>query len=87
MDSQWTLNLKQHPAIDVVKALSEAIEIVSRGEHDPHQAHGRVRGMYDWAQVAERTEHVYNGVMASEPIDLFTRMKRCVDIIFPHFVD
>lgn len=63
---------------DVVRALSEAIDIVSRGEHDPRKAHERVRGMYDWYQVAARTEVVYDTVMKMEPIDLFTRMQRFV---------
>lgn len=63
---------------DVVRALSEAINLISRGEHDPHKAHERVRGMYDWSKIAARTEVVYDGVIASEPIDLFTRMERFV---------
>ncbi|KAF9517807.1 glycosyltransferase family 4 protein [Hydnum rufescens UP504] len=59
---------------DVVRALSEAIYSVMAGKHDPHKAHERVRGMYDWAKIAQRTELVYHGVMSSPERDLWTRI-------------
>ncbi|KDQ09440.1 glycosyltransferase family 4 protein [Botryobasidium botryosum FD-172 SS1] len=65
---------------DVVRALSDAISHVSRGNHDPHKAHERVRGMYDWAHVAERTEVVYRGVLDSEPRELWDRIKRTASL-------
>lgn len=50
---------------DVVRALSTAIKTVKAGKHDPLKAHARIRDMYSWAQVAERTETVYERVMST----------------------
>ncbi|KAG8216346.1 glycosyltransferase family 4 protein [Butyriboletus roseoflavus] len=61
---------------DVFRALSEAIQIVTQGEHDPLEAHARVKRFYDWMRVAERTEAVYSSVVRSEPIDFQTRVRR-----------
>ncbi|KAF8522661.1 transferase [Gautieria morchelliformis] len=61
---------------DVIRALSEAIAIVSMGNHDPLVAHRRVKAFYNWPHVAERTEVVYHSVLASEPRDLWTRMHK-----------
>ncbi|THH18290.1 hypothetical protein EW146_g2663 [Bondarzewia mesenterica] len=66
---------------DVFEAMSEAIRIVSRGEHDPHLAHERIKGFYDWSEVAQRTEVVYQNVMNSESHDLWERIKRQVSNI------
>ncbi|KAF9235599.1 glycosyltransferase family 4 protein [Melanogaster broomeanus] len=65
---------------DVFRALSEAIRIVSQGRHDPVEAHERVKRFYDWMDVAERTEAVYETVIRSEPIDFPTRMQRTMDL-------
>jgi phosphatidylinositol N-acetylglucosaminyltransferase subunit A len=56
--------------------MSEAIHIVSQGQHDPVRAHERVKTFYDWGQVAERTETVYEAVLNSPQIDLWERMQR-----------
>lgn len=61
---------------DVVRAMSEAIELVQAGKHDPLAAHERVRGFYDWKDVGERVERVYENVMKSEPYGFWTRMQR-----------
>uniref|UniRef100_A0A0W0FI47 phosphatidylinositol N-acetylglucosaminyltransferase n=1 Tax=Moniliophthora roreri TaxID=221103 RepID=A0A0W0FI47_MONRR len=61
---------------DVFRAMSEAIQLVSRGEHDPIRAHERIKTFYDWGQVAERTEKVYDAVMKSPQRDLWERMQR-----------
>ncbi|KAJ3729892.1 transferase [Lentinula raphanica] len=61
---------------DVFRAISEAISIVSAGQHDSMKAHERVKTFYDWAQVAERTECVYDMVMKSEQRDLWERISR-----------
>ncbi|KAJ3755963.1 glycosyltransferase family 4 protein [Lentinula raphanica] len=61
---------------DVFRAISEAISIVSAGKHDSMKAHERVKTFYDWAQVAERTECVYDMVMKSEQRDLWERISR-----------
>lgn len=63
--------------LDVFRAMSEAIAHIARGEHDPHRAHQRIRGFYDWGRVAERTEVVYRGVLATPPYPLWTRIQRC----------
>ncbi|KIJ63058.1 glycosyltransferase family 4 protein [Hydnomerulius pinastri MD-312] len=65
---------------DVFRAISEAVHIVSQGNHDPLEAHERVKSFYDWMQVAERTENVYNTVIRSEPIDFWTRVQRTMTL-------
>ncbi|KAK7676349.1 hypothetical protein QCA50_020690 [Cerrena zonata] len=65
---------------DIIRAMKEAIDVISKGKHDPHRAHERVKGFYDWADVTERTEHVYEAVLASEPYDFWTRMYRTLDL-------
>jgi phosphatidylinositol glycan class A protein len=62
--------------LDVFRAMSEAINMVSHGKHDPWNAHGRVKSFYDWSHVAERTEKVYESVVKSEQRDLWTRIQR-----------
>ena len=61
---------------DVVRAISEALEIVAKGMHDPYEAHERIKAFYDWGTVTERTERVYEAVMKSPEMDLVQRMKR-----------
>lgn len=56
--------------------MSEAIAHIAQGEHDPHRAHHRIRGFYDWARVAERTEAVYRGVLETPPYPLWMRIQR-----------
>ncbi|KAF8429481.1 glycosyltransferase family 4 protein [Boletus edulis BED1] len=69
-----------HPHIDVFRALSEAIDIVTRGAHDRLEAHARVTRFYDWAHIAERTEAVYDAVVRSESIDFETRVRRTMSL-------
>lgn len=61
---------------DVVRAMSNAIRIVQAGLHDPQKAHDRVRNFYDWSNVAERVERVYDKVLETPPYDFWTRMRR-----------
>jgi len=65
---------------DVIRAISEAIHIVSQGKHDPMRAHERVRTFYDWVQVTERTERVYDTVLKSKQRDLWERMCRTMQL-------
>ncbi|KAI0694513.1 transferase [Cytidiella melzeri] len=65
---------------DVVRAMSEAIQLVQAGKHDPQAAHQRIRGFYDWPDVAERVERVYDTVMRSEPYDFWTRIQRTLEL-------
>lgn len=61
---------------DVTRALSRAIETIREGRHDPMKAHERVRGMYSWSDVAERTEVVYRRAISSPQRDTFQRLSR-----------
>lgn len=62
--------------IDVVRAISEAVQIVREGKHDPIQAHERIKTFYDWDTVTTRTERVYDTVIRSRQIELWERMQR-----------
>lgn len=62
----------------VFQAMVSAIEFVQAGKHDPHVAHARVRGMYDWTRIAARTEKVYRTVLSMPERSLWERMVRCV---------
>lgn len=65
---------------DVLRALGDAIAIISRGEHDPWKAHERVRDIYSWSDVALRTEKVYKSVIQLPTRDFWTRMNRTVQL-------
>jgi len=67
-------------ADDVFQAMSEAIAYIQEGEHDPNHAHQRIRGFYDWARVADRTEVVYREVLATPPYPLWTRIQRTMGL-------
>lgn len=60
----------------MVRAISEAIEIVTAGKHDPFEAHARIKTFYDWSQIAIRTEKVYQAVMKTPQMELGERMQR-----------
>ncbi|CDZ97278.1 glycosyltransferase family 4 protein [Phaffia rhodozyma] len=65
---------------DVVRALSSAIHRIRAGAYDPFGAHDRVRKMYSWDEVAERTEHVYIGILEDTFIrSTWDRMWRLLD--------
>jgi phosphatidylinositol glycan class A protein len=63
---------------DIIRALSRGIETIKAGRHDPVKAHERVKGMYAWSDVAERTEMVYTNAMASPRKDTYERLSRYV---------
>ncbi|KAJ3546371.1 hypothetical protein NM688_g5522 [Phlebia brevispora] len=65
---------------DVFRAMSEAIRIVQAGQHNPHKAHQRIRGLYDWSEIADRVEKVYSNVLETRPYDFWTRMRRTLDL-------
>lgn len=67
-------------ADDIFRAISEAIQIVSAGQHDPYRAHERIKRFYDWGQVATRTEAVYDGVIKSRQIELWERIRRTMEL-------
>ncbi|KNC45932.1 GlcNAc transferase [Thecamonas trahens ATCC 50062] len=59
---------------DLIARLDEAIAEV----HDvqPYEFHGAVRNMYNWNDVAARTEVVYDKMMSAEPVPLIERFRR-----------
>ncbi|KAI8986691.1 transferase [Trametes punicea] len=65
---------------DVVRAMSEAIELVAAEKHDPFRAHERIKGFYDWKEITKRTEVVYDSVLRSQPYDFWTRLHRTLDL-------
>ncbi|KAI0727454.1 transferase [Fomitopsis betulina] len=65
---------------DVVRAMTEAIDIVSNGQHDPVHAHDRVKEFYDWMSVAERTERVYGNVRHTRPRSFWVRLQRTLEL-------
>jgi len=65
---------------DVVRAISEAIHIIAAGKHDPLKAHERVKGFYNWEDVAVRTEKVYTAVLTSRQMELWERIQRTMDL-------
>jgi phosphatidylinositol N-acetylglucosaminyltransferase subunit A len=48
------------------------------GEHDPFQAHERIKTFYNWEEVTTRTENVYDAILKSRQMDLMQRIQRCV---------
>ncbi|KAG6917608.1 hypothetical protein DXG01_001837 [Tephrocybe rancida] len=65
---------------DVFRAMSEAINLVSAGKHDPQKAHERVKTFYNWEDVATRTEKVYDAVVKSPQMELWERMRRTMQL-------
>jgi hypothetical protein len=67
---------RQKLIIDVIRALTKAIETIKAGRHDPLEAHQRVKGMYAWSDVASRTEAVYQAAISSPRKDIFEILTR-----------
>ncbi len=65
---------------DVFRAISEAIEIIFDGKHNPILAHEWIKTFCAWAQVTERTEVVSDTVVKSRQVELWERMM--VSLIF-----
>lgn len=62
--------------IDVIRALTNAIKKIKLGTHNPYASHERLRKMYSWQDVAERTIKVYDKAMDREELSMFDRMDR-----------
>lgn len=60
---------------DVFRAISDAIEIISKNQHDPTKGHERISKFYSWDAVAERTEVVYQQVCSSPEFHLWDRLQ------------
>lgn len=65
---------------DLLRALAEAINIVSSGKHNRWEAHARVREMYTWENVASRTAQVYEHTLAARPGELWERFQSTLEI-------
>lgn len=71
---------------DVILALEVAIRSVIASEKggdagkDQRTRHQRVKKMYSWGQVAERTEKVYGMVMEKSERDVGERLTRSVSL-------
>ena len=61
---------------DVIRAISEAINIVRMGKHDPSQAHERIKTFYNWEEVTSRTEQVYDAVLKSRQMALMEHIQQ-----------
>ncbi|KAJ3061742.1 hypothetical protein HDU98_002354 [Podochytrium sp. JEL0797] len=61
---------------DLVNSIATAIHRIKTNPPDPYELHNEIRGMYSWANVAERTERVYSRVMESldESVELADRL-------------
>ncbi|KAF8867637.1 glycosyltransferase family 4 protein [Mucidula mucida] len=70
------INFAEPDTNGVFSAIVEAISIVRGGTHDPQRAHERVKQLYNWAEVAKRTEIVYANVMQSPQLELGARIRR-----------
>ncbi|KAJ3291010.1 hypothetical protein HK104_006377 [Borealophlyctis nickersoniae] len=61
---------------DLVESVSQAIHRVTTSPPDPDVFHDRVKNMYSWSDVAERTEAVYESIMQVPRISLLERLQR-----------
>ncbi|KAL2621174.1 hypothetical protein R1flu_001379 [Riccia fluitans] len=84
----------------MVAAIAQAIELVPN--IDPFAMHNKMRTLYSWPDVAQRTERVYHHAMNTENEDLLERLSRynacgpwagklfclvvIIDYIFWHFL-
>jgi phosphatidylinositol glycan class A protein len=59
---------------DIIAALAEAIADLPN--HDGQRNHERVRQMYSWVSVAQRTEIVYDRIMGTPQSSLAERLRR-----------
>lgn len=59
---------------DIVRAVSKAIEWVSEGKSHPLETHRRVKEMYTWTNVSQRTEKVYDLALCKPQPDFVERL-------------
>lgn len=70
------LTLAEPEEGDIIEKLTEAIAIIKSKELDPVQIHNEVRLMYDWDNVAARTEVVYKTMCLMPNLPLLERMRK-----------
>lgn len=59
---------------DLIEKLAKAIPMAN--SVDPFKMHEQVKEMYNWEDVAERTERVYDRAMATENGPLIDRLRK-----------
>ncbi|KAJ1339419.1 hypothetical protein BSLG_005985 [Batrachochytrium salamandrivorans] len=64
------------PSLELVQRVREAIDYIKFDRIDPFELHCRVSQMYNWSNVAGRTEEVYKNVMEGNSISLAERLQR-----------
>ncbi|KAI9092853.1 hypothetical protein DFS34DRAFT_652814 [Phlyctochytrium arcticum] len=64
---------------EIFRSLERAIQIVVTNPPDADVFHQRVKNMYNWTDVAERTELVYDTIIHEPPIPLIERFQRFYD--------
>lgn len=62
--------------LDLVIAVSKAIHTFKFGKADPSQFNQELKEMYNWSNVAERTEKVYSAVYQTRNSPLIERLRR-----------
>lgn len=65
------------PSVDsLVKGINKAIKMISNNEIDTSKFHNQVKEMYDWENVAIRTENVYNSIKLSDKLTNLEMIKK-----------
>eukprot|EP01112_Ceratiomyxa_fruticulosa_P018781 TRINITY_DN6058_c0_g4_i1.p1 TRINITY_DN6058_c0_g4~~TRINITY_DN6058_c0_g4_i1.p1 ORF type:complete len:465 (-),score=54.59 TRINITY_DN6058_c0_g4_i1:26-1420(-) len=68
------IKLAEPNSEDLAEKLCEAIAMVKTV--DPYKLHQEVKSMYNWDDVAERTETVYNRMNEQSDVSFMTRLRR-----------
>ncbi|RKO91063.1 hypothetical protein BDK51DRAFT_36048 [Blyttiomyces helicus] len=61
---------------DLMESIESAIKIIETSPPDPYSLHEEVNRMYNWSDVAERTERVYEVIMREPRLPLIDRLRR-----------
>jgi phosphatidylinositol glycan class A protein len=61
--------------LDVIRAITEAVEHINSDKHDPQAAHERVKAMYSWEDIAAQVEGVYFQAMVKPHPDYLARFR------------
>lgn len=70
------LLLAEPDADDITEKLTEAVALIKTKEIDPFQVHTEVKAMYDWDNVAARTEVVYRSIYHDPALPLLDRLQK-----------
>lgn len=70
------LTLAEPEEGDIIEKLTEAIALIKSKDLDPFQVHNEVKQMYDWDNIAARTEVVYRAVYQKPNLPLLDRLQK-----------